>query len=181
MKPAHTWSAALLFLAGGIGIVAGYALNVTLLFPAIPFDLRLMTLLCLLGAGGGAFWGGLVWWTTGRPWLGIVVSGLLALVAGVSLVWLSAHRERASAHAPRQTEAGVVLALQGSSGRSRRCRLLGRPAGCSGFEVIQAAPGRELGRYPNPVTSTRSADLIDESLRKEAFRIRAPLSNWPDR
>ena len=128
MKPAHTWSAALLFLAGGIGIVAGYALNVTLLFPAIPFDLRLMTLLCLLGAGGGAFWGGLVWWTTGRPWLGIVVSGLLALVAGVSLVWLSAHRERASAHAPLHTKAGVVRAFQGSSGRTRRCSRAGVPS-----------------------------------------------------
>jgi hypothetical protein len=111
MKPARTWSVALLFLAGGIGFVAGYALNITFLFPAIPFDIPSMTVLCLLGAGGGAFWGGLAWGITGRPWLGIAVSGLLKLMAGLLLVWLSGDRERAAARSSPNAEVRRIKGL----------------------------------------------------------------------
>src|SRR5262249_29601892 len=107
----RTWSVALFFLAGGIGMVAGYALNITFLFPAIPFDIRFMTLLCLLGAGCGAFWGGLAWRITGRPWLGIAVSGLLMLMAGLVMVWFSGDRERAAARSSPNAEVRIIKGL----------------------------------------------------------------------
>jgi hypothetical protein len=47
----------LLFLAGGIGFPVGYLLNITFLSPAVPFDLKSMAILFLLGAGCGAFGG----------------------------------------------------------------------------------------------------------------------------
>jgi hypothetical protein len=88
--PAHGWFTSLLLLAGGIGIVAGYLLNITFIWPAVPFDIRSMAFLFVIGALCGAFWGALVSWITGRPKLAILISGLLTMAAGITLVWLSA-------------------------------------------------------------------------------------------
>jgi hypothetical protein len=88
--PTHGWLTSLLFLAGGIGFVAGYLLNITFISPAVPFDIRYMAFFFVIGALFGALWGSLVSWITGRPKLAILISGLLMMAAGITMLWLSA-------------------------------------------------------------------------------------------